>query len=117
MSELLSEVEGRRLQVGLSQRAVARAIGISQPHYSKVVGGLANLPKELEERLVVWLQAQDRGSVERYVAVGVEAARIRELAASIEKQLRELNRLLGVASTPRRRRVPSATRSRQRPAV
>ncbi|WP_394072681.1 helix-turn-helix domain-containing protein [Roseixanthobacter glucoisosaccharinicivorans] len=110
MSELLSTVEERRLQAGLSQREVARAVGITQPHYSKVVGGLASLPSELEDRLVAWLRAKEHRSVEVRTAVGIEAARIKELAASIEEQLRELNRLLGVASRPRKRRVPSVTR-------
>jgi transcriptional regulator with XRE-family HTH domain len=112
MSELLSTIEERRLKSGLSQREVARAVGITQPHYSKVVGGLASLPKELEDRLIAWLRATEHGSVEVGTAVGIEAARIKELAASIEEQLRELNRLLGVASRPQKRRVPSATRRR-----
>lgn len=114
MNELLSSVEERRLKAGLSQREVARAVGITQPHYSKVVGGLVSLPRELEDRLVAWLRAQEHGLAKGHVAAGSEATRIRKLAASIEEQLHELNRLLGVASTRRKRRIPSATRRRPR---
>ncbi|MGR7997941.1 helix-turn-helix domain-containing protein [Xanthobacter dioxanivorans] len=117
MSELLSSVEERRLRAGLSQRSVARAIGISQPHYSKVVGGLVRLPKGLEDRLAAWLAAQEHDPVEGRTGVGIEASRIRELAASIEAQLRELNRLLGVSSGARNKRVPSATRRRPDKAI
>lgn len=110
MSELLSAVEEQRLRAGLSQREVARAVGITQPHYSKVVGGLVSLPRELEDRLATWLSARQSGSSQSHPAVGIDETRIRELAASIEAQLRELNRLLGVESAPRKRRVPLATR-------
>jgi transcriptional regulator with XRE-family HTH domain len=56
MTDILSTVEKRRISLGQTQAAVAAACGITQPHYSKVVGGLVGLTGKLEERLNQWLQ-------------------------------------------------------------
>lgn len=55
MIDLLHRVEERRLGLGLTQAAVASSCGITQPHYSKVVGGQVRLTVDLEARLETWL--------------------------------------------------------------
>lgn len=55
MTDLLHRVEERRLGLGMTQAAVAASCGITQPHYSKVVGGLVGLTGDLEARLETWL--------------------------------------------------------------
>ena len=110
MRTLLSAVEQCRLRNGLTQGAVAREVGISQPHYSKVVGGLVRLPDDLKHRLSAWLESRADSYVPVQSAPGSETKRIRQLATSIAEQLGELNRLLGVNAGSRKRRIPSRTR-------
>jgi transcriptional regulator with XRE-family HTH domain len=89
MSDSRDLVEARRLALGLTQFAVARELGITQPHYSKVMGGVANLPPELEERILRWLEDRprpvSRPSEEREVLV---------LTRKIERNSRRLAVLL-----------------------
>ncbi len=56
MADLLELVEKRRLSLGQTQAAVASACGITQPHYSKVVGRLVGLTDDLERRMQEWLE-------------------------------------------------------------
>lgn len=112
MSGLLISMEEKRLRSGLTQGAVARIIGISQPHYSKVVGGLVPLAPELAKRVQAWVNA---GSSRRGEATSASetrlrnAIRIRELSRSIERQLREINSLLEPSAAPTSRRTPTRT--------
>lgn len=55
MTDLLHRVEERRLGLGMTQAAIAASCGITQPHYSKVVGGLVGLTGDLKARLETWL--------------------------------------------------------------
>lgn len=54
MTGLVDEMEERRLDAGLSQTALAARLGISQPHYSKVVGGVVTLTGDLADRMAAW---------------------------------------------------------------
>lgn len=112
MNRPLSSVEEQRLKLGLTQRAVARALGISQPHYSKIAAGQASASPELAERAATWLGQQEPSAV----LSKADASRIRELTRSIEHQLRELNKILDVLGVGNVRRVISRTR-RGRPAA
>ena len=104
MDDFLDVVEQRRLEAGVTQASAARALGITQPHYSKVVGGVAALTPELEQRLRVWLANDLPDRSDRAVSQK-ERARILELTRLIQRNLRELNGLLGS------RRVSSFRRS------
>lgn len=100
--DLILRLEARRSELGLTQLAVATSLGVSQPHYSKIIGGIVPLTDRRADEIESWLRAHvgtDR------VTVGREAnVRIRQLARSIEKQLRELNHLLEKESVLVRRR-------------
>lgn len=108
MTEVTQDVERRRLEVGLSQKAVAARLGISQPHYSKVVGGVVTLTDDLASLMAEWLNSNP-------VAVmpsGDRRLRIRELSRSIERDLRRLNSLISEESGSGRR-SPQRTRDRR----
>lgn len=109
MSELIETVERRRLDAGLSQTAVAALLGISQPHYSKVVGGVATLTDELAGLMAAWLGANPDAAVS-----GADPRdRIRRLSRSIERDLRQLNKLLAAEGRGPGRRAPRRTRDRR----
>lgn len=107
MSEFLDRVEQRRLDAGLTQAAAAQSLGITQPHYSKVVGGVAALTPGLEERLRIWLE-KDLPVGQDLARRRDERARIKELSRSIQRNVRELNALVGS------RRMPPARRGGRR---
>jgi hypothetical protein len=107
MSKILDDIEDVRLRLGLTQLAVARPLGITQPHYSKVVGRAAALPDDLAQRMAQWMEDQ---------AVGTAAKsgdrEMFELTRSIERQSKRLATLLaGHGRVPAKRRV-ARTRSR-----
>lgn len=109
MSEIIDEVERRRLESGLSQAAVAMRLGISQPHYSKVVGGVVALTDHLVGLMAAWLKANPVAVVHD----GDRRDRIRMLSRSIERDLRQLNRMLAEEGRGPGRRGPRPTRVRR----
>lgn len=106
MSGLLAAIEERRIALGLSQRAVADQLGITQPHYSKVVGGLAALTPAMAEAMHAWID----GSPVPQGKTDLHVKRIRTLTRDIERKMRELNALVGSGGTGRR--APRPTRKR-----
>lgn len=88
MEDVRRRTEERRLELGLTQGSVAAALGVSQPHYSKVVGGVAALTPATAEAMEGWLQSAPSAPKSRRTG---EAKR---LANTIARQLRELGRLL-----------------------
>lgn len=106
MTDLLGRVENKRLALGMSQRAVADHLSISQPHYSKLVGGLARLTPAMEEAMVAWLGSAGAPPAAR----DRRSSRICALMRLIERQLRELNSLLAEDGVGGARRAPRSTR-------
>lgn len=109
MKDLLDAVEERRLALGLSQKAVASRLAISQPHYSKVVGSLAALTPEMADAMRQWLKEVPPMAA----SAGPRAMRIRSLTRSIRQQLRELNSLIEQGGVGRARPLPETGRSKR----
>lgn len=109
MTKILDDIEDVRLRLGLTQLAVARRLGITQPHYSKVVGRTATLPDALAQRMLAWTKTQ---TVQARAEEGDRE--MLELTRSIERQSKRLATLLaqhGRAPTKRRvARTGSTTR-------
>lgn len=75
----------------LSQAAVARALGVTQGHYSKVVSNRAPLTERLKEHMESWLVKQGA------TGSGSEATlRMQQLASSIRRECMELMHLAGM---------------------
>lgn len=111
MIKILDDIEDVRLRLGVTQLAVARRLGITQPHYSKVVGRTATLPDDLAQRMRAWTNEQTVPVRE------LEGDReMLELTRSIERQSKRLATLLaqqGRAPTKRRvERTRSTARER-----
>lgn len=108
MIDILHRVEERRLGLGLTQAAVAASCRITQPHYSKVVGGLVGLTSDLEARLETWLAGAPAAKVtldanSEIIALTREiASNSRRLASLLAQQGR---------GTPRRRPRASSHKS------
>lgn len=109
MNMILDDIEDIRLRLGVTQLAVARRLGITQPHYSKVVGRTATLPGDLAQRMLVWTKEQTVPAPAR------EGDReMLELTRSIERQSKRLATLLAQQGrAPTKRRV-GRTRSTAR---
>lgn len=108
MTDVVRLIEERRMAVGLTQRSVAKALGVSQPHYSKVIGGVVALTPRLEELMEGWLKKAPVGRQ----ASSRHNERIGKLTRSIERQIRELNELLVSEGFKPARRPTRRTRSR-----
>lgn len=107
MSNILDNIEDVRLRLGLTQLAVARPLGITQPHYSKVVGRTAALPDDLAQRMLTWTQEQKLPP-----RAEDDDREMLELTRSIERQSKRLATLLAQhGRAPAKRRVVR-TRSR-----
>ena len=87
--ELLKEIERRRVGARLTQAALASRLGVTQGHYSKVVGRIIPLSSRLAESMGEWIEA-DR-TERRAVADDEEIA---ELARSIQTDARRLALLI-----------------------
>lgn len=109
MSKILDDIEDLRLRLGLTQLTIARRLGITQPHYSKVVGRTATLPDDLAQRMRAWTTEQTVPARTR------EGDReMLELTRSIERQSKRLATLLAQQGrAPTKRRV-ARTRSADR---
>ena len=108
MADVKARVEDRRLELGLTQRSVASALGITQPHYSKVVGGVAALTAEMDAAMEAWL-APGAGGGPAPAAPALPIGRAKRLARSIERQLRQLSHLLEADGTAAVRRPVTRT--------
>ena len=117
MIDLVRRVEDNRIANGLTQTAAAKALGISQPHYSKLAGGVVPPGPGLVERMEAWVAdsgpASSKLAVDQTLITG--GREILELTRSIERQSRRLASLLAAAgvTAPKRpiRRVQSRRHS------
>ena len=112
MTDVRRLLEERRLGTGLTQGAVADALGITQPHYSKVVGGVVPLTGALAARMSAWIGQAAPARRSRADPGGADGKRIRQLVRSISRDLRELDALLGPdgkGRLPGRKRLRGAT--------
>lgn len=107
MTDILDEMEERRLALGLTQFAVAQELGITQPHYSKVVGRAVPLVSDLQDRMAGWLK--DRPPPPDAPRQDSE---ILDLTRAIERQSRRLAVLLTRKGKAAPRRRLGRTRSR-----
>jgi len=104
--ELRDRLDERRRALGLTQRAVADALGVTQPHYSKMVGGIVPITDHRAAEMELWLRATSAAPV----PPGPRSARMERLARSIERQVAELARLLASEG------IGSGRSARSRPA-
>lgn len=105
MADILGTIEEARRTARQSQEQVARALGVSQAHYSKVITAKVPLTDELRAQMESWLAARSVG------AGGDEASRrMHELAASIRRECKELMDLVTQAT---RTSNPGASRERK----
>lgn len=89
MTDPRAQVEEVRAAERLSQAQIARILGVTQGHYSKVVTGRAPLTEKLRARMDDWLRTRGLvASTEAHVAL-----RMQELAASIRRECIELMHL------------------------
>lgn len=97
MSDLLLDLEKVRFRARLSQEQIARALGVTQGHYSKLITGKVPLRAHLQGRIEAWLERQGsaRGASE-------PVDRINELASSIRRQCIELMHLVQGAEPEKR---------------
>ena len=86
---LLRDVERKRSVERLTQTALAEQLGVSQPHYSKVVGGIVPLSADLAERMARWL-----ASSAPLPRISRKYDEIDELARSIRADARRLSQLI-----------------------
>lgn len=92
MNDVSVSVEDLRISRGLTQKALADRLQVSQAHYSKVAGGLVKPSAAMAERMAAWL-AEAGGS-----APTPDRARAMMLSRSIRRQSRELAALLSAPS-------------------
>jgi len=88
MVKIISSVENVRRDERMRQDELARLLGISQGHYSKVLAGKVPLSGKLENRISSWLDEQGRENKS-----DAKSHRIRELTNSIRAQCMELIQL------------------------
>lgn len=92
--DLILSIEEARRSRRMSQGEVARALKITQGHYSKVVASRAPLSGKLAKRMEAWLAANGQAPL------GDDATRrIYQLASSIRRECMELMHLVGLAET------------------
>ena len=88
MADLIESVEEARLARGMTQAQLATSLGMSQPHYSKIANGSAKLTDEVAHRMQSWIEG---GEAPPSHEIGRQ---VRELTRSIQRQTRELAKLL-----------------------
>jgi transcriptional regulator with XRE-family HTH domain len=92
-SDLIAKTEARRRLMRLSQQELARDLGITQGHYSKLVRGHVPLASKAEVRLSAWLERSklpDRESQERERLAGLIADHANKLNAAVKALLNEI---------------------------
>jgi transcriptional regulator with XRE-family HTH domain len=97
MSDLLATIEAARFRGRLSQSEVARVLGVTQGHYSKVIMRRVPLTAGLCERMEAWLERQ-----EAPLELNPAAERIHELVSSIRRECIELMHLVRLGDRERR---------------
>lgn len=80
-------MELARLERRFTQDAVAKQLGISQPHYSKIVRGAVTLTHDMHEAMHTWLNRNPPPSRPR-------SDELVRLTKRIERDVAKLNRLL-----------------------
>lgn len=80
-------MELARLERRFTQDAVAKQLGISQPHYSKIVRGAVTLTHDMHEAMHTWLNRNPPQSRPR-------SDEVMRLTKRIERDVAKLNRLL-----------------------
>lgn len=100
-SDLLEKVEQARLERRFTQSAVAETLGITQPHYSKIVRGAVTLTADMHDAMTGWL---DRNPPDPKSS----SDELLRLTQRIERDVARLNRLLALEG----RRPPKRPRSR-----
>ena len=81
------KIERSRLERRITQDAVAQELGITQPHYSKVVRGAARLTEGMHEKMENWLEGKPPIAPASY-------DEITSVAKRIERDMARLNHLL-----------------------
>jgi transcriptional regulator with XRE-family HTH domain len=107
MSNILDDIEDVRMGLGLTQSAVAGALGITQAHYSKVVSRTAALSDDLAQRMLRW--TKDQG-LQTPPAKGNRE--MLQLTRSIERQSKRLATLLAQQGRAPTKRGVARTRSK-----
>ncbi|ASP29482.1 MAG TPA: XRE family transcriptional regulator [Erythrobacter sp.] len=98
---LLEKMERARLARRFTQHAVAEQLGITQPHYSKIVRGTAALTNGMHDAIDAWLNQYPPPPVQR-------ADELMRLTRRIERDVAKLNRLLAQEGRrPQRRALAS----------
>lgn len=92
MKDPRGRLEDARAAARLSQAAMAKIIGVTQGHYSKVITGKVPLTEGLRDRMNAWLAAHPSPAGSADVPL-----RMQELAASIRRECIELMHLAGLA--------------------
>lgn len=80
-------MELARLERRFTQDAVAKQLGITQPHYSKIVRGAVTLTCDMHEAMHGWLSRNPPRSKPR-------SDELMRLTRRIERDVAKLNRLL-----------------------
>lgn len=110
MTDPGESVEDARIKLGMTQKALADRLGVSQAHYSKVAGNVVAPSSKLAERMTAWLEEVDARPLDG------GQARARALARSIRQQSRELAALLRASDSAGGLRPISLARQRVREA-
>lgn len=94
-------MERARLARGFTQLAVAEQLGITQPHYSKIVREAAVLTNAMHDAMDAWLNQNPPPSAQR-------TDELMRLTRRIERDVAKLNRLLAQEGRrPQRRALVS----------
>lgn len=89
MTDSIQAADVARRRLRLRQGEVARELGITQGHYSKVLNRHAPLTHKLDQRIMEWLSSRAQPT-----DGDAASARMRDLAASIRGQCIELMHLV-----------------------
>lgn len=92
MNDVTISVEDLRISRGLTQKALADRLQVSQAHYSKVAGGLVKPSTAMVERMSDWVKEMGAS------APTPDRSRAMMLSRSIRRQSRELAALLAAPS-------------------
>jgi hypothetical protein len=87
--EIILEVERKRRSAGWTQAQVAKACGVTQGHYSKIVSETVRLTPRMAETLKNWSPEQPRRK-----AAQPTADALRRVAASLRREIARIEALL-----------------------